>query len=110
MARVSASIQQFPRRSALKHAAALGLSDRSVKRILHTHLHMRPYEMMITQELNERHFETRRAVCEEILQNILVGAVFVSFHEVQFHLSGIANKQNLKTLRNFIKDNFTALM
>jgi transposase len=33
VAHVRASIQQSPKRSALKHAAALGLSDRSVSRI-----------------------------------------------------------------------------
>ena len=96
MARVNASIQQSPRRSALKHAAALGLSDRSVKLILHTHLHMHPYKMMITQELSERDFETRRAVCEDILQNIPVGVVLISSDEAHFHLSGTVNKQNFR--------------
>lgn len=96
VARVSASIQQSPRRSALKHAAALELSDRSVRRILHTHLHMHPYEMMITQELSARDFETRRAVCEDILQNIPVGAVLISSDEAHFHLSGTVNKQNFR--------------
>ncbi|PNF42023.1 hypothetical protein B7P43_G12304 [Cryptotermes secundus] len=54
VARVRASIQQSPKHSALKHAAALGLSDRSVRRILHRNLHMHPYKMMVTQELSER--------------------------------------------------------
>ncbi|KAL4142309.1 hypothetical protein QTP88_004793 [Uroleucon formosanum] len=94
VARVSASIQQSPRRSA--HAAALELSDRSVRRILHTHIHMHPYKMMITQELSARDFETRRAVCEDILQNIPVGAVLISSDEAHFHLSGTVNKQNFR--------------
>jgi hypothetical protein len=38
VARVRASIQQSPKRSAHKHAAALGLSDRSVRRILHRNM------------------------------------------------------------------------
>jgi hypothetical protein len=50
VARVRASIQQSPKRSALTHAAALGLCDRSVRRILHRDLHMHPYKMKITQE------------------------------------------------------------
>ncbi|KAL4149807.1 hypothetical protein QTP88_003669 [Uroleucon formosanum] len=103
VARVSASIQQSPRRSALKHAAALELSDRSVRRILHTHLHMHPYEMMITQELSARDFETRRAVCEDILQNIPVSAVLISSDEVHFHLSGTVNKQNFRPV--FFEEN-----
>jgi hypothetical protein len=38
VAAVRASIEQSPRRSARKHADALGLSDRSVRRILHRDL------------------------------------------------------------------------
>jgi hypothetical protein len=96
VARVRASIQKFPRRSAVKHAAALGLSDRSVKRILHRDLHMHPYKMMITQALSERDFETRRAVCKDILQNIPAGNVLISSDEAHFHMSGIVNKQNFR--------------
>ena len=94
MACVRASIQQSPKHFALKHAAALELSDRSVRRILHRDLRMHPYKTMVIQKLSERHFETRRAVCEEILQNIPPGAIFISFDEVHFHLSGTVNKQN----------------
>ena len=42
---VRASILQSPRRSARKHASALELSDRSVRRILHDDLHYHPYKM-----------------------------------------------------------------
>ncbi|XP_025407883.1 uncharacterized protein LOC112681783 [Sipha flava] len=94
VARVRASIQKSPRHSAVKHAAALGLSDRSVRRILHRDLHMHPYKIMITQALSERDFETCRAVCEDILQNIPAGNVLISSDEAHFHLSGIVNKQN----------------
>lgn len=57
---------------------------------------MHPYKMMITQELSERDFETRRAVHEDILQNIPVGAVLISSNEADFHLSGSVNKQNFR--------------
>jgi hypothetical protein len=50
----------------------------------------------ITQELSERNFEIRIAVCEDIFQNILVGAVLISFDETHFHLSGTLNKQNFR--------------
>lgn len=80
-----ASIQQSPRRSALKDVAALRLSDRSVRRILHRGLHLHPYKMMMTQELSERDFESRRVQCEDILQNIFVGAVLFSSDEGYFH-------------------------
>ena len=40
-----------------------------------------------------RDFETRRAVCEEILQNIPPG-IFISSDKAHFDLSGTVNKQN----------------
>jgi hypothetical protein len=50
----------------------------------------------ITQELSEIDFETRRAVCEDILQNIPIGAVLTSSDEPHFHLPGTVNKQNFR--------------
>jgi hypothetical protein len=49
---VRASIAQSPRCSAWKHAAALGIFDRSVRRILHQELGLHPYKMMLAQELS----------------------------------------------------------
>ena len=51
---VRSSIEQSPRRSARKHAAALGISDQSVRRMLHQELRMHPYKMMLAQELSKR--------------------------------------------------------
>lgn len=96
VARVRESVQQSPRRSALKHSAALGLSERSVRRILHRELGMHPFKMMLTQELSENDFESRRAACEDILHNIPRGALFISSDEAHFHLSGTVNKQNFR--------------
>ena len=53
---VRASMLWSPRRSALRHASALELSDRSVRRILHDDLHFHPCKMAIVQELSERDF------------------------------------------------------
>jgi len=58
---VRASIEQSPRRSARKHASALGITDRSVRRMLHQELGMRPYKIMSAQELSERDWETHRS-------------------------------------------------
>jgi hypothetical protein len=52
--------------------------------------------MILTQELSERDFATRRAACEDIRQNIPPGAVFISSDEAHFHLSGTVNKQNFR--------------
>ena len=51
---VRASIEQSPRHSARKHTAALGISDRSVRWMLHQELRMHPYKMMLAQELSKR--------------------------------------------------------
>ncbi|KAF2893489.1 hypothetical protein ILUMI_12684 [Ignelater luminosus] len=56
---VRASMLRSPRRSARKHASALRLSDRSVRRILRDDLHFHPYKMAIVQELSERKKQNR---------------------------------------------------
>ena len=62
VAAVRASILRSPRRSARKHESALGLSDRSVRRILHDDLHYHPYKLAIVQELSERDFNSRASM------------------------------------------------
>ena len=47
-------VLQSPRRSARKHASALGISNRSVRRILHQDLHFHPYKMVVVQELTQQ--------------------------------------------------------
>ncbi|GFW16003.1 DUF4817 domain-containing protein [Trichonephila clavipes] len=83
-----ASIEQSPKHSALLHAAALGFSNWSVRRIVDRDLHMHPYKMMVTHELSERDFQTRMTASEGILQNIVPGALLTSSDEAHFHLSG----------------------
>lgn len=96
MATVRASIEQSPRRSSRKHAAALRLSDRSVRRILHRDLKLHPYKIVITQELSERDFETRTTLCRELLRNVRPTDVLIFSDEAHFHLSGTVNKQNFR--------------
>jgi hypothetical protein len=93
---VRASIEQSPSRPARKHAAALGLSDRSLRRILHTDLKMHPYKMVFAQELNERDYERRSALCMEIEQYVPRAAVVLFSDEAHFHLCGSVNKQNFR--------------
>ena len=50
---VRRSVLQSPRRSAGKHTSALGISNRSVRRILHQDLHFHPYKMVVVQELTQ---------------------------------------------------------
>jgi len=65
-----ASIQQSPKRSARKHAMAVGISSRNLKRILHADLKLHPYKMMLAQELSERDHANRRAISAAILEQV----------------------------------------
>jgi len=93
---VRASIQQSPKRSAHKHAMALGISSRSLRRILHADLNLHPYKMMLAQELRERDHANHRAISAEILEQIPDAAVLLSSDEAHFHLSGAVNKHNFR--------------
>lgn len=93
---VRASMLRSPRRSARKHASALGLSDRSVRRILHDDLHFHPYKMSIVHELSERDFNSRRNACEVLLEVVPEDAIVFFSDEAHFHLCGSVNKQNMR--------------
>ncbi|KAL1488966.1 hypothetical protein ABEB36_014749 [Hypothenemus hampei] len=92
---VRRSVIQSPLRSARKHAAALGLSDRSLRRILHEELKFHPYKLAIVQTLNPRDFDARETACESLLDMPHDALVFFS-DEAHFHLSGCVNKQNMR--------------
>ena len=51
-----------------RHSAALGLSDRSVRRILHNDLNFHPYKIAIVQELNDRDMANRRISSAQFLE------------------------------------------
>lgn len=96
VAAVKASVDQSPQRSARKHAAALQLSDRSVRRILHEELKMHPYKIVVTQQLTERDWETRTTLCRDLLRNVPQGDIMLFTDEAHFNLSGTVNKQNFR--------------
>ena len=85
---------QSPRRLVRKHAVALGMSNTSVRRILHQDLKFHPYKMMVAQELTERDWESRRELCANILQTVHRNAVLMCSDGAHFHLNGFVNKQN----------------
>jgi len=86
VAAVRTSNEQSPWRSARKHAAALHLSDSSVRRILRQELKMHPYKIVITQELFPRNLETRTTLCRDLLQNVPRTDVLLFTDEAHFHL------------------------
>jgi len=93
MEAVRASIQQSPKRFARKHAMAIRISSRSLRRILHADLKLHPYKMLLAQELSERDHANCRAISAEILEQVPAAAV-LSGDEAHFHISGAVNKQN----------------
>jgi hypothetical protein len=50
---VRASFEQSPRWSAVRHSKKLGLSESSVRRILHLDLLFHPYKIQVVQKLEE---------------------------------------------------------
>jgi hypothetical protein len=72
-----------PRRSARKHASAIGISNRSVRRILHFH----PYKLAIVQELSERDFDARRNACEALLEHVPQDALVFFTDEAHFYVT-----------------------
>jgi hypothetical protein len=71
---------------------ALGISSRSLRRILHADLKLHPYKMMLAQELSERDHASRRAISAEILEQVPAAAVLLSSDEAHFHISGAIKK------------------
>ena len=78
----------------------LGITPRSVRRILHNDLHYHPYKIQIVQALNTRDYGARVRFCQEMLDLIgededLVNNIWMS-DEAHFHVSGFVNKQNVR--------------
>jgi len=97
---VRGAIERSPHRSARRHSVSLGLSEASVRRILHKYLHFYPYKIQVTHALHERYYVNRVNFCQtffavnyqnqELVNNLLMS------DEAHFHLSGFVNKQNFR--------------
>lgn len=94
--RVRRSILQSPQRSARKHASALALSNRTVRRILHEELNFHPYKMVVVQELTQRDWQQRMQACETLIGDLPHDARVLFSDEAHFHNSGAVNKQNMR--------------
>jgi len=62
------AIVKSPRRSVRRHSAAIGLSVRSLRRILHKDLNFHPYKIAIVQELSDRDMANCRIYSEQRLE------------------------------------------
>jgi hypothetical protein len=97
---VRKNIERSPHRSMRRHTLSLGLSEASVRRILHKDLHFCHYQIQVTHALYERDYVNRVNFCQTFLQLInqnqeLVNNSLMS-DEAQFHLSGFVNKHNFR--------------
>lgn len=96
--RVLHAIQRSPRRSARRHAAELGLTKSTVKRILHKDLGFHPYKLLMVQELNARDYEQRLTFAQTMHAMFTEneGLTVIMSDEAHFYLNGIVNKQNYR--------------
>ena len=94
--RVRVSMLRSPKRSARKHAVNLGMSGRSIRRILHDELHLHPYKMVVAQQLTGRDYVTRQTTCEQLVDTLPNDALVFFSDEAHFHISGCVNKQNMR--------------
>jgi len=98
MERVREAIVRSPTRSARQHAVKLGMSESTVRQILHKDLGFHPYKMMIVQTLNEGDYQQRLASAKLMLEIIEEheNAIIMMSDEAHFHLNGSVNKQNFQ--------------
>ena len=97
--KLSTAIAKSPRRSVRRHSADIGLSDRSLRRILHKDFNFHPYKIAIVQNLNVRDVPNRRISSEQLLEMLNDDGVIITLlmtDEARFHLSGYNNKENYR--------------
>ena len=114
---VRASFKQSPRRSAVHHSKKLGLSESSVRSILHLDLHFHPYKIQVVQKLEQGDAAKRLVFSQQMLDLInrnkeVLNNLTIS-DEAHFHLTGFVNKQNCRywsdTHGNSYKNHCTVL-
>jgi len=94
---VRRSVIESPRRSTRRRASILGLSRRSLQRILHGELNFHLYKIMIVQKLLTNHYVQCRLFCERMFEIIASDDVILMMSdEAHFHLDGYVNKQNCR--------------
>ena len=87
---VRKSVIESPRRFTRRRASILGLSRRSLQRILHSELNFHPYKI---QKPLPGDFVQRRLFCERMLEIIASDNVMLMMSdEAYFHLDGYVNK------------------
>ena len=96
--RVRQALLRSPRRSARRHSTELGISARSVRRILHEDLHFHPYKVVISQQLKPTDHEQRLNFARQMktIFEANDNLTLLISDEAHFHLNGMVNKQNFR--------------
>lgn len=90
------SLNNNPRQSVRKRAAALGLPKTIVHEILKKDIKLHPFKIQIVQALKPDDYNLRKNFCEMMLERFrTVNTIFWS-DEAHFHLNGSVNKQNCR--------------
>lgn len=94
--KVKARIQRNPRQSANKIAKEMHISDRSVRRILKNHLHVKPYKIQKVHCLNATQMKVRLERAKELKRLHAAGEIpnIVFSDEKIFTIEQFVNKQN----------------
>ena len=96
--RVRQALLRSPSRSARRHSSELGLSSRSLRRILHLDLHFHPYKLVVVQQLKPGDYAQRVTFAHE-MQAIFQhndNLILCMSDEARFHLNGMVNQQNCR--------------
>ena len=95
--RVREAVERSPDRSVRRQAVAMGISDRTMRRILHEDLNFHPYKMAIVNELNTNDYPQRLKFAQDMLALYENEDLKIAMSdEAHFHLNGSVNKQNCR--------------
>jgi len=89
-------MQRSPGKSTRKAAAELGISRRSVQRILKNDLHLFPYKITVLHGLTARDKQSRLEFAEWTQREQMTMHNVWFSDEAHFHLNGVVNKQNVR--------------
>lgn len=97
---VSASVRNDPKTSTTRRSQELGISRRSLGRILHKDLNLHAYKIQLCQQLKPIDHFSRRVLSDWLIEHRKIDANFSSkiifSDEAHFTLNGTVNKQNCR--------------
>jgi hypothetical protein len=96
--RIRQAVLRSPGRSARRQSAALHISSRSLRRILHSELRFHPYKLAVVQKLDVRDYPQRLHFAQEMLALFVQNEdlMLVMSDEAHFHLNGAVNRHNCR--------------